>query len=121
MKIVNIFLIFAKNIDCRYMLEPSRRSGSNENQQSMFWTQNKKNRYTLVCPVLLGFEGVYFSRKSFPDVNLPLDLVFDAQPHTPHDVTVTMGYTGVDRFINTGINILSHLRSNKSGYYIHKK
>ena len=31
-----IFLIFAKNIDCGYSLEPPRRSGSNEYPQSMF-------------------------------------------------------------------------------------
>ena len=31
-----IFLIFAKNIDCEYSLEPPRRGGSNEYPQSMF-------------------------------------------------------------------------------------
>ena len=31
-----IFLIFAQNLDCRYSLEPPRRGGSNEYQQSMF-------------------------------------------------------------------------------------
>ena len=31
-----IFLISAKNIDCGYSLEPPRRGGSNEYQQSMF-------------------------------------------------------------------------------------
>ena len=30
MKISDIFLIFAQNIDCGYMLEPPRRGGSNE-------------------------------------------------------------------------------------------
>ena len=38
-KSFNIFLIFAQNIDCGYMLEPPR-------PQSMFWSKNKKNRYT---------------------------------------------------------------------------
>ena len=33
----DIFLIFAQNIDCGYTLEPSRRGGSNEYPQSMFW------------------------------------------------------------------------------------
>ena len=42
----DIFLIFAQNIDCGYMLEPPRRGGSNEYPQSMFWSKNKKNRYT---------------------------------------------------------------------------
>ena len=42
----DIFLIFAQNIDCGYTLEPPRRGGSNEYLQSMFWSKNKKNRYT---------------------------------------------------------------------------
>ena len=46
----DIFLIFAQNIDCGYMLEPPRRGGSNEYPQSMFWSKNKKNRYTLAYP-----------------------------------------------------------------------
>ena len=31
----DIFLIFAQNIDCGYMLEPPRRGGSNEYPQSI--------------------------------------------------------------------------------------
>ena len=46
LKKVDIFLIFAQNIDCGYKLEPPRRGGSNEYPQSMFWSKNKKNRYT---------------------------------------------------------------------------
>ena len=45
-----IFLIFAKNIDCGYTLEPPQRGGSNEYPQSMFWSKNKKNMYTRVNP-----------------------------------------------------------------------
>ena len=45
-----IFLIFAQNIDCGYMLEPPRRGGSNEYPQSMFWRKIKKNRYTPAHP-----------------------------------------------------------------------
>ena len=55
LKIFNIFLIFAQNIDCGYTLEPPCRGGSNEYPQSMFWINNKKNRYT---PVLLHKSGV---------------------------------------------------------------
>ena len=51
-KIFDIFLIFAQNIDCGYTLEPPRRGGSNEYPQSMFWSKNKKNRYT---PAYLSF------------------------------------------------------------------
>ena len=50
LKILDIFLIFAQNIDCGYTLEPPRRDGSNEYPQSMFWSKNKKNRYTPVYP-----------------------------------------------------------------------
>ena len=46
----DIFLIFAQNIDCGYTLEPPRRGGSNEYPQSMFWSKNKKNRYTHAYP-----------------------------------------------------------------------
>ena len=49
-KFFDIFLIFAQNIDCGYTLEPPRRGGSNEYPQSMFWSKNKKNRYTLAYP-----------------------------------------------------------------------
>ena len=45
-KMFAIFLIFAQNIDCGYTLEPPRQGGSNEYPQSMFWSKNKKNRYT---------------------------------------------------------------------------
>ena len=43
-KKIDIFLIFAQNIDCGYTLECNAR---NEYPQSMFWSKNKKNRYTL--------------------------------------------------------------------------
>ena len=46
----DIFLIFAQNIDCGYTLEPPRRGGSNEYPQYMFWSKNKKNRYTRAYP-----------------------------------------------------------------------
>ena len=56
LKIFDIFLIFAQNIDCGYTLEPprrgvlTRRGGSNEYPQSMFLSKNKKNRYTPAYP-----------------------------------------------------------------------
>ena len=49
-KVFDIFLIFAQNIDCGYTLEPPRRGGSNDYPQSMFWSKNKKNRYTPAYP-----------------------------------------------------------------------
>ena len=63
LKILDIFLIFAQNIDCGYMLEPPRRrGGSSEYPQSMFWSKNNKNRYTPENPsfsIKRGFKGVY--------------------------------------------------------------
>ena len=46
----DVFLIFAHNIDCGHTLEPPRRDGSNEYPQSVFWSKNKKNRYTPAYP-----------------------------------------------------------------------
>ena len=37
--VYTIFLIFAQNIDCVYLLEPPRWGGSNEYPQSMFWAE----------------------------------------------------------------------------------
>ena len=50
MKNFDIFLIFAQNMECGYTLEPPRRGGSNEYPQSMFWSKNKKNRFTPAYP-----------------------------------------------------------------------
>ena len=43
-KLLDIFLIFAQNIDCGYTLEPPRRGSSNEYPQSMSWSKNKNQR-----------------------------------------------------------------------------
>ena len=50
MKINDIFLIFAQNIDRGYTLEPPQQGGSNEYPQSMFLSKNKKIMYTPVNP-----------------------------------------------------------------------
>ena len=75
LKIFVIFLIFAQNIDCGYTLEPPRRGGSNEYPQSMFWSKNKKNRYTPAYPskfhyIKVGFRGVFIAWRYIPDVQL---------------------------------------------------
>ena len=44
------FGISAQNIDCGYTLEPRQRGGSNEYPQFMFWSKNKKTRYTPAYP-----------------------------------------------------------------------
>ena len=49
-KILIFFFNFAQNINCGYTLEPPRRGGSNEYPQSMFWSKNKKNRFTPAYP-----------------------------------------------------------------------
>ena len=46
----DIFLIFGKNIDCGYTLEPPRPGGSSEYPQTMFCSKNKENRYTPAYP-----------------------------------------------------------------------
>ena len=68
-KMFDMFLIFAQNIYCGYTLEPPRRGGSNEYPQSMFWSENKKNRYTPAYPnfIKVGFKGVFIARACFPD------------------------------------------------------
>ena len=50
MKNSDIFHISAQNIDCGYSLEPPRRGGSNEYQQSMFRAKIRKIIYTPVNP-----------------------------------------------------------------------
>ena len=58
LKFFDIFLIFAKNIDYRYTLEPPRGGGFNEYPQSMFWNRNKKNRYTPAYPNFAIYKSV---------------------------------------------------------------
>ena len=41
MKMFDIFLIFAQNIECKYTSEPPRRGGSNEYPHCMFESKNK--------------------------------------------------------------------------------
>ena len=48
-KKIDIFLIFAQNIDCGYTLEPVL-GGSYEYSQSLFWSKNKKNKYAPANP-----------------------------------------------------------------------
>ena len=46
----DIFYDFAQNIDCGYTLKSTQRGGSNEYPQSMYWSKNKQNSYTLANP-----------------------------------------------------------------------
>ena len=68
----DIFHISAQNIDCGYSLEPPRRGGSNEYQQSMFPSKNKKNN-VYPCKsqfyyIKVGFRGSKLYRHVFVDV-----------------------------------------------------
>ena len=60
-KTTDIFHISAQNIDCG-PLEPPQRGGSNEYQQSMFLSRNKKNNVYPCKPqfyyIKVGFKGV---------------------------------------------------------------
>ena len=61
-KTVIFFHISAQNIDCGYLLEPPRQSGSNEYPQSMFLSRNKKINVYPCKPqfyyIKVGFKGV---------------------------------------------------------------
>ena len=65
----DIFLISAQNIDCGYLLEPPRRGGSNEYQQSMFLSRNKKNNVYPCKPqfyyIKVEFKGAKLYRYVF--------------------------------------------------------
>ena len=58
----DIFQMSAQNIDYGYSLEPPQRGGSNECQQSMFLSRNKKNNVYPCKPqfyyIKVGFKGV---------------------------------------------------------------
>ena len=70
---LNVFLIFAQNIDCGYTLEPPQRGGSNEYPQSMFWSKNKKKYEYPSKPhffyIKVGCKGVYITQTCFHDVH----------------------------------------------------
>ena len=58
---IDIFHIFAQNIDCGYSLELPQRGSSNEYPQTMFLSRNKKNNVYPCKPQLyyikVGFKG----------------------------------------------------------------
>ena len=56
-----IFLFLLKNIDCGYSLEPPRRGGSNEYQQSMFWAEIWKISDFFYLKIFIFFGGLIFS------------------------------------------------------------
>ena len=63
-----IFLISAQNIDYWYSLEPPRRSGSNENPQSMFWAETWKIQKGFLSENFQFLEvkfSIYFNRRIF--------------------------------------------------------
>ena len=70
-KASDIFHISTQNIDCGYSLEPPRRGGSNEYQQSMFLSRNKKNNVYPYKPqfyyIKVGFMGVKMIYACFRD------------------------------------------------------
>ena len=59
----------------------ARACSSNEYPQSMFWSKNKKNRYTPVYPlyyITVRFNGVYMLRAYYPyDHDHELDLIIN--------------------------------------------
>ena len=79
------FLIFVQNIDCGYTLEPPRRGASNEYQQSMFWSKNKKIGIplsTLFSICKSGVQGgIPFTDMFFSDVRCLLYFLLFGQCH----------------------------------------
>ena len=70
LKNFDIFLIFAQNIDCGYMLEQAVLTSTHN---LCFGTKIRKIGIPLRTPVLLykigGFKGVFILRTCFPDVH----------------------------------------------------
>ena len=68
-KNLDIFHISGQNIDCRYSLEPPRRSGPNEYSQSMFLSRNKKYNVYPCKPqfyyIKVGFKESELYRQVF--------------------------------------------------------
>ena len=66
------FHFSTQNIDCGYLLEPPRRGGSNEYQQSRFLSRKKKINVYLCKPqfygIKVGFKGVKTIKACFRDV-----------------------------------------------------
>ena len=52
-----IFLFLLKNIDCGYSLEPPRRGGSNDYQQSRFWAEIWKIKISEILSEKLSVFG----------------------------------------------------------------
>ena len=93
-KISDIFLISAQNIDCGYSLEPPRRGGSNEYAQSMFLSRNKKNNI-YPCKPQFYYIKVRFKGSNYIGMFswwLLQKKRFGAVSRTP---TVTCGVVGV--------------------------
>ena len=87
-KKIDIFNIFAQNIDHGYMFELPRRGGSNKYQQSMVWTKNKKNRIPLYTQVFLYKSGVYIAWTCFPDGNCLANVVLISINNKPFYVVM---------------------------------
>ena len=62
---VYIFLLLLQNIDCEYSLEPPRRGGSNEYQQSMFWAEIWKISDFYLKTFWWWNFSIYFNRRVF--------------------------------------------------------
>ena len=112
MKIFDIFLTFAQNIDCEYTLKPPRGGGSNEYPQSMFWS---KNKYTPAYPmqfyyIRVGFKGVFISRACFPDVHYEKH-VFESQHFPDLEIHVRFMdiYTGFPFVTDIDISLQKYL------------
>ena len=68
---MDIFLIFAQNIDRGYTFEPHRRGGSNKYHNLCFGPKIRKIDILLHTPIFyikVELKGVFLARTCFPDV-----------------------------------------------------
>ena len=80
-----IFLISAQKIDCGYSLEPPRRGGSNEYQQSMFWVEIWKNIRIFIwnSQFLVVKFSVYLNRRVFVMNRITMSPITDIVSQMP--------------------------------------
>ena len=90
MKNCDNFLIFAKNKDRGYTLEPPNRGGINEYPQSMFKSKNKKTNEYPCKPqfyyINVGCKGVFISRTCLHDVMK--ETLFSTKVRQPNMYTI---------------------------------
>ena len=103
----DLFVIFARNRDCGYLLEPPHRGGSNEYPQSMFYSRNKKNNVYPCKPYFFPYKSgvwkvkitwhvfvmIYFLYAARKDLNIKtaIKIIEPHQDKVWHQVKIAYG------------------------------